>query len=291
VADSRVSQHGITYQQCEVNKSELYLAFVAVTNSHGVKLPDDKRLLTQLRRLERKRGRAGRDSVDHPRLHDDLANAVAGVSYLLSTTVENTRGEFNPSLHVAREKLTIAVGDWPLFIGLSSGDGVVASVIGQPYKNEIKIFASSCSEGMSLRRHLSEYPRSWLAAHALRVQLMGGYEQNPELQNEVHLTAQEVLQGQWCSITKPWQTGKDKMLDTLTKAEPFTFRPIVQINPVNTFPLSQALNGRFYEKTQAEKKNYHTINAFSILLARLELWKATPKNPEPQRLPPSFMSA
>jgi hypothetical protein len=65
----------------------------------------------------------------------------------------------------------------------------------------------------------------------------------------------------------------------------------VQINPVNTFPLSQALNGRFYEKTQAEKKNYHTINAFSILLARLELWKATPKNPEPQRLPPSFMSA
>jgi hypothetical protein len=52
-------EHGITYQQCEVNKSELYLAFVAVTNSHGVELPDDKRLLTQLRRLERKRGRAG----------------------------------------------------------------------------------------------------------------------------------------------------------------------------------------------------------------------------------------
>jgi hypothetical protein len=52
---------------------------------------------------------------------------------------------------------------------------------------------------------------------------MGGYEQNPELQNEVHLTAQEVLQGQWCSITKPWQTGKDNMLDTLTKAEPLPF--------------------------------------------------------------------
>ena len=44
-----------------------------------------KAFCSELRRLERKRGRAGKDSVDHPpRLHDDLANSVAGVSYLLS---------------------------------------------------------------------------------------------------------------------------------------------------------------------------------------------------------------
>ena len=71
-------QHGITYAQCEQNKSELYLAFIPVTNSGGVELPDDKRLFNQLRRLERKRGRAGKDTVDHAsRNHDDLANAVA----------------------------------------------------------------------------------------------------------------------------------------------------------------------------------------------------------------------
>ena len=91
------TEHGVSYSQCEENKSELYFAFIPVTNSRGVELPDDKRLLTQLRRLERKRGRAGKDTVDHPpRLHDDLANGVAGVSYLL-TTAKNARPEFNPA--------------------------------------------------------------------------------------------------------------------------------------------------------------------------------------------------
>jgi hypothetical protein len=76
--------HGIAYERCEKSKSELYLAFVPVTNSDGVELPDDKRLFNELRRLERRRGRTGKDTIDHPpRLHDDLANAVAGVSYLL----------------------------------------------------------------------------------------------------------------------------------------------------------------------------------------------------------------
>ena len=42
-------------------RAELYLAFIPVTNSGGVELPDDKRLLSELRRLERKRGRAGKD--------------------------------------------------------------------------------------------------------------------------------------------------------------------------------------------------------------------------------------
>jgi hypothetical protein len=76
--------HGIAYERCEKSKSELYLAFVPVTNSHDVELPDDKRLFNELRRLERRRGRTGKDTVDHPpRLHDDLANSVAGVSHLI----------------------------------------------------------------------------------------------------------------------------------------------------------------------------------------------------------------
>ena len=59
-------EHGIAYEQCEQNKSELYLAFIPVTNSSGVELPDNKTLFNQLRRLERKRGRAAKDSIDHP---------------------------------------------------------------------------------------------------------------------------------------------------------------------------------------------------------------------------------
>jgi hypothetical protein len=78
-------------------------------------------------------------------------------------------------------------------------------------------------------------------------------------------------------------------LDFLVRAVPFTFKPALQFDPVNARPLSQALNGRFYEKDQTEKKNYHIVNAFTLLLARLELWKAMPKA-KPSRLLHSFMS-
>jgi hypothetical protein len=46
-----------------------------------------------------------------------------------------------------------------------------------------------------------------------------------------------------------------------------------------------------HEKTQTEKKNFHVVNAFTLLLARLELWRQMPKDPKPSRLAPSYMSA
>ena len=48
--------------------------------SRRVELLDDDKLKTELRRLERRRGRSGKDGIDHPpRGSDDIANAVAGV--------------------------------------------------------------------------------------------------------------------------------------------------------------------------------------------------------------------
>jgi hypothetical protein len=148
-------EHGIGYQQCEQSKSDLYLAFIPVTNSGGVELTDDKMLLTQLGRLERKRGRTGKDTVDHPpRLHDDLANAVAGVSYVLQGNAKAGHQGFNPLLHVAPKSLRLVEGDWPLFVGLSSGDRIVATVLGQPYNAELRVLAAFVSEGSSVQGHL-----------------------------------------------------------------------------------------------------------------------------------------
>ena len=98
------------------------------------------------------------------------------------------------------------------------------------------------------------------------------------------------MAGEWASISKPWEIRRDAMLDILTKAAPFTFRPIVQIDPAGASALSQALNGRLYEKDKAERRNWHVANAFTLLIARIEMWKAMPKNPAPH-LTPSFMSA
>jgi hypothetical protein len=57
-------------------------------NAKQVELLDNARLLEQLRRLERRKGRTGKDSIDHPpRLSDDVANAVAGALSLTAKTV------------------------------------------------------------------------------------------------------------------------------------------------------------------------------------------------------------
>jgi hypothetical protein len=79
------AKHGVTYEECAENKSELYLAFVALLTSQSIELPDDDALKQQLVRLERRKTRSGRDMVDHPTNgEDDLANAAAGVGRLLA---------------------------------------------------------------------------------------------------------------------------------------------------------------------------------------------------------------
>lgn len=75
----RFAAHGITYLPAEMNRSELYLAFLPLLNSGRVDLLDNLRMATQFAALERRTSRSGKDSVDHaPGGHDDVANAVAG---------------------------------------------------------------------------------------------------------------------------------------------------------------------------------------------------------------------
>ena len=75
---------GIDYQPCEKVRSELYLELLPAINSGQVQLLDNSRLLAQLRSLERRSSRAGRDIIDHPPgTHDDVANAVAGALVLV----------------------------------------------------------------------------------------------------------------------------------------------------------------------------------------------------------------
>jgi hypothetical protein len=77
------AKHGITYELCEKTKSELYLATIPIFTSRRIELLDIERMKTEFRRLERRRGRSGKDTIDHPpRGSDDVANAVSGVSCL-----------------------------------------------------------------------------------------------------------------------------------------------------------------------------------------------------------------
>lgn len=78
--------HGaVTYHKSEYPKSDLYLQTLPLITSGKVELPEHKRLIGQLRGLERRTARSGKDSVDHaPRGKDDVSNAVCGVLALLA---------------------------------------------------------------------------------------------------------------------------------------------------------------------------------------------------------------
>lgn len=79
---SAFATHGIDLQHSEQSKSELFIEFVALVNSSRVELLDHARSINQLAGLQRRTSRGGRDSVEHGRAGDDLANVIAGASVL-----------------------------------------------------------------------------------------------------------------------------------------------------------------------------------------------------------------
>ena len=73
------AKHGIEYETAALDRSGLYLEFLARLNSEAVELPPDDLMRRQFASLERRTARSGKDSIDHPPGgHDDRANAVAG---------------------------------------------------------------------------------------------------------------------------------------------------------------------------------------------------------------------
>ena len=81
---------GIRYDVSDLVKTDLYRELLPSINSARIELLDHPRMVSQMLGLERRTARGGRDSIDHgPQGHDDLANVVAGVNYL----VEKKRSE------------------------------------------------------------------------------------------------------------------------------------------------------------------------------------------------------
>jgi hypothetical protein len=81
---------GINYIRSEKPKSALYLEAAPLFARGVISLPNHPTLLRELRLLERRTHRSGRDTVDHaPGGHDDCANATLGVASLLSANVND----------------------------------------------------------------------------------------------------------------------------------------------------------------------------------------------------------
>jgi hypothetical protein len=99
--------NGVTYEQCEKAKSDLYLGAIPLMSSKRVELPDSDRMLKEFRRLERKRGRGGKDAVQDGGRRDDVCNAVAGAIALV------THGRIDLSMmYLGGQRSIVSGRDW-----------------------------------------------------------------------------------------------------------------------------------------------------------------------------------
>jgi hypothetical protein len=78
---------GITYERTEKPKSQLYLECLPIFARNAIRVPEHAKLLRELRLLERRTHRSGKDTVDHGQNGtDDYANAAAGACYLANAS-------------------------------------------------------------------------------------------------------------------------------------------------------------------------------------------------------------
>ncbi len=78
---------GIEYLSSELDKSSIYLECLPAFAERRVAIPNDRRLVTELRMLERRPRAGGKpDMIDHPpNAHDDAANAACGALWLAAS--------------------------------------------------------------------------------------------------------------------------------------------------------------------------------------------------------------
>lgn len=80
-------RHGITHRPSTKPASELFAALLPVVNAGNTRWLDDEKLRRQALGLERRISSGGKQQIGHGRsvhAHDDIVNAVAGVTYALT---------------------------------------------------------------------------------------------------------------------------------------------------------------------------------------------------------------
>lgn len=79
----RFRDAGIEYDLADRARTELYRDMLPMMNAANIEIPPVVKLTGQLTNLQRRKGRSGKDIIDHPPGgHDDLANALAGAAVM-----------------------------------------------------------------------------------------------------------------------------------------------------------------------------------------------------------------
>jgi hypothetical protein len=107
---------GVEYRRADRPKSEFYLEGLSGFTRGLIEIPDMPQLARELRLLERRTARSGKDSVDHgPSGSDDFANVVFGAMFLLAKRGTNPLDHQPPMIFYGGrlDQQWINAGDYP----------------------------------------------------------------------------------------------------------------------------------------------------------------------------------
>jgi hypothetical protein len=185
---------------------------------------------------------------------------------------------FNRSMHVSAERLRADRG--PIYVGQTLVDVPATVIAQQTIDGSTRVLAAFASEGMGLRRHTETVVKPWFVANARFALndsrlLLGSFE---ELQGETQWDFVQILEnalgGIWDTPqVSEWPARRDAVLDLINKATLGTFRPALQIDPIDGKLLIEALAGRWsYDQDRREKRTawYYVANAFSLLVSSIQ---------------------
>jgi hypothetical protein len=99
----------LDYKQSPLPRSQLYLEGQVYFSRGLVSIPDNPTLLRELRLLERRVARSGRDSVNHPGGgHDDHANSLFGCLYVALKATKRKPLHLHPPYAVSKSSGVIS---------------------------------------------------------------------------------------------------------------------------------------------------------------------------------------
>jgi hypothetical protein len=155
--------------------------------------------------------------------------------------------------HVANGSLPINPGS-PLLMGHDAGLTPV-TIIGQAVEGEVRVLAALASDRAGTRQHLEALVLPWLATRApwaIHAGIYHHYDPAMDTPDESNLESspvrvlREVLGGYSYAGASSWPGRRDPLLTLLSRLNPLTAKPVLQIDPEGGRLLISALNGRWH---------------------------------------------
>ena len=142
----------------------------------------------------------------------------------------------------------------PFFLG-QDGGLTPTTIIAQHVQGELRVYAALTSDRAGMRQHLESLVLPWFAQHGYGAERITWYDpamETPDfgnIESSPEAVMREVLGGGSYPGPVSWPGRRDPLLTMLTRLNPYTGRPVLQLCPEGCSLLVSALSSRWHYPT------------------------------------------